>query len=204
MPPQADEGYKTPGLPSAPPISKTTIPMSGLLVDVYGLEELASPEVPITILWLLHPRFRKRARMADIAARTISSYNTTTPSKTRGLVALAFDMPNHGTRCVSSDANGAWKDGNDMHAIDMMGIVKGARADMSGLMDVVEGYLERKVEGNVVLGWSLGGHAAWQAWMGEERLDGVVIIVGCADFVSKFCCPWCLKGGHANVARLDE
>lgn len=187
MPPQADDEYKTPGLPPPPAVSKTTMPMSGLLVDVYGLEELTSPDIPITILWLLHPRGRKRARMSDIASRTIAAYNDHVPhSSTRGLVALAFDMPNHGTRCVSAPANGAWKDGNVTHAIDMMGMVKGARADMSGLMDVVEGYLGRRVEGNVVLGWSLGGHAAWQAWMGEERVDGVVVIVGCPDFVGEF------------------
>lgn len=191
MPPQADDIYKTPGLPSPPTLSKTTIPMSGLLVDAYGLDELSSPSIPIFILWLLHPRNRTRARMSDIACRVISAYNSTPSASSRGLIALSFDMPNHGTRCVSPEANNAWKDGNVMHAVDMMGMVKGGRGDMSGLMDVVAGYLqghtdrEVRVEGHVCLGWSLGGHAAWQAWMGERRLDAVVVIVGCPDFVGK-------------------
>lgn len=89
-----------------------------------------------------------------------------------------------------------------MHAVDMMGMVKGGRVDMSGLMDVVAGYLqghtdrEVKVEGHVCLGWSLGGHAAWQAWMGEGRLDAVVVIVGCPDFVGKIESPIPLATGR--------
>jgi hypothetical protein len=55
-------------------------------------------------------------------------------------------------------------------------------------MDVVGGYLGRsgKVDGHVCLGWSLGGHAAWEAWLGEGRLDAVVSVVGCPDFMSEF------------------
>ncbi|KAI9900851.1 hypothetical protein N3K66_005113 [Trichothecium roseum] len=178
-----DAGYATRGLPPPPQISVTTIPMAGLLVDVYGLEELR-PSVPVSCLWLLHPRTRTRARMRDIASRVVGAYNNNSNNDDdgRGLVALAFDMPNHGTRVVSEAANSAWDEGNERHAVDMMGMIKGGRSDMSGLMDVVEGYLEREVGGHACLGWSLGGHAAWQGWIREERLDAVVVVVGCPDF----------------------
>jgi hypothetical protein len=186
--------YTTRGLPPPPDVSIKTIPMAGLLVDVYGLDELSavSASAPISCLWLLHPRNRTRARMGDIAKRTVHAYNehlkqqSDEPAQSRGLIALAFDMPNHGTRLVSDQANLAWDRGNETHAIDMLGMVKGSRADMSGLMDVVSGYIGREVDGHVVLGWSLGGHAAWQAWIGEPRIDAAVAVVGCPDFMGKF------------------
>lgn len=184
-----DAGYATRGLPPPPQVSVTTIPMAGLLVDVYGLEELR-PSVPVSCLWLLHPRTRTRARMRDIASRVVGAYNDSNDAADRGLVALAFDMPNHGTRMVSEAANGAWDEGNERHAVDMMGAVKGGRCDMSGLMDVAEGYLGREVRGHACLGWSLGGHAAWQAWVREERLDAVVVVVGCPDFPGALTSPF--------------
>lgn len=177
--------YTTKGLPPPPPISKTTIPMSGLLVDVYGLEEI-SPSVSLTCLHLLHTRHGNRARMTDIASRVISAYNDTDSHSTRGLIAVAFDMPNHGSRMVSEKGNETWKKGNEMHAVDMMAMVAGAGRDMAGVMDLLEGYIERQVDAHVCLGWSLGGHAAWQGWMKEERLDAVVAVVGCPDFMCEF------------------
>ena len=159
----------------------TTIPMSGLLVDIYGLTSLP-PSVPVTCLWLLHPRLRTRARMHDIAARVISAWHAHPGSANRGLIALVFDMPNHGSRLVSEMGNKGWVEGNERHALDMWGAVKGGVADMKGLMDLVEGYVGRVVDAHLCLGWSLGGHAAWQAWFGEERIDAAVVIVGCPDY----------------------
>ncbi|KAL4723644.1 hypothetical protein ACLX1H_009286 [Fusarium chlamydosporum] len=188
--------YATKGLPNPPSISIKTIPMAGLLVDVYGLDELPA-NVPVSCLWLLHPRTRTRARMHDIAKRTIDSWTSragTNPK--RGLIALSFDMPNHGTRLVSEAANHAWDKGNMTHAIDMFGMVKGGVADMSGLMDLVSGYLGREIDAHVCLGWSLGGHGAWQAFFGEKRIDAAVVIIGCPDFAS-------LMSDRAAQANLD-
>ncbi|KAG5996749.1 hypothetical protein E4U54_002515 [Claviceps lovelessii] len=183
---------------SPPPISQTTIPMAGLLVDVYGLSELpppvASPScsssqiIPLTCLWLLHPRTRSRSSMQDIARRAVHAWHQTDlhASRRRGLIALAFDMPNHGSRQVCQASNLAWEQGNLSHAIDMAGLVRGAASDVSLLMGLVGGYLGRgaDVDAHVCLGWSLGGHAAWWSLFGEERMDGGVVVVGCADFVS--------------------
>lgn len=186
----SDSTYSTKGLPPAPAVSMTTVAMAGLLVDVFGLDELPGPDgdAPATCLWLLHPRMRTRARMHDVARRAVHAWNQHRPqsrTRRRGLVALAFDMPNHGSRLVSEAANQTWQGGNERHAIDMAGIVGAARADMSGLMDLVGGYLERQVDAHVALGWSLGGHAAWQGVFGEERLDAAVMVVGCPDFLGE-------------------
>jgi hypothetical protein len=179
--------YTTNGLAPPPNVSMKTIPMAGLLVDVYGLEELSATAArSTTCLWLLHPRTRTRERMRDIASRVLDTWNKTSGAAERGLVALAFDMPNHGTRKVSDEANGTWKTGNEKHAVDMMAMIKSARVEMSGLMDTVEGYLgDVGIDGHVCLGWSLGGHAAWQAWFSEPRLHAVVVVIGCADFMSE-------------------
>ncbi|RGP80553.1 hypothetical protein FLONG3_1292 [Fusarium longipes] len=188
--------YTTKGLPDPPSISVKTIPMAGLLVDVYGLDELP-PNVPVSCLWLLHPRTRTRARMHDIAKRTISAWTSHAgPDPKRGLIALSFDMPNHGTRLVSEAANHAWDKGNSTHAIDMFGMVKGGVADMSGLMDLVSGYLGLEIDAHVCLGWSLGGHSAWQAFFGEKRIDAAVVVIGCPDFAS-------LMSDRAAQANLD-
>ncbi|CAM1500558.1 Fc.00g097200.m01.CDS01 [Cosmosporella sp. VM-42] len=189
------DGYATKGLPPPPSISKTTIPMAGLLVDVYGLDELPAG-VLVDCLWLLHPRTRTRARMSDIACRTIAAWNVHPSSSSRGLIALAFDMPNHGTRHIGEKSTLAWDGGNDNHAIDMMAMVKGGVSDMSGLMDLVEGYLGRRVDRHACLGWSLGGHSAWQAWFGEKRIEAAVVIVGCPDFMG-------LMSDRAKTANLD-
>lgn len=183
---EKDKKYTTKGLPPPPDVSLTTMPMAGLLVDVYGLEELPASPAPVTCLWLLHPRTRTRASMNDVAKRAIHSWSQ--KGQARGLVALAFDMPNHGTRMVSAKANLAWDEGegNENHGIDMFGLVKGGMRTMSGLMDQVGSYLGREADAHVCLGWSLGGHAVWQAWFGEERIDAGVAIVGCPDLTSEF------------------
>lgn len=179
--------YATKGLPPAPEVSMRTMHMVGFLVDVYGLEELP-PSAPVTCLWLLHPRTHSRAIMNDVARRAVDAWNKSSQGKKRerGLVALVADMPNHGSRMVSEVSNQDWRHGNPTHGIDMPGMIIGGVSDTSALMDYVAGYLQRDVDAHVCLGWSLGGHMAWQAWLGEERMDAAVVIVGCPDMMRTF------------------
>lgn len=37
----------------------------------------------------------------------------------------------------------------------------------------------------MVLGISLGGHAAWQIFFSEPRVTTVVVIIGCPDYMRK-------------------
>lgn len=57
--------------------------------------------------------------MADIAARTVGAWNLEQQSKERGLIGIAFDQRNHGTRKIFPKANDAWRGGNPYHAQDM-------------------------------------------------------------------------------------
>ncbi|KAK1754507.1 Alpha/Beta hydrolase protein [Echria macrotheca] len=173
--------------PPAPKISTKTIPIAGLLVDVHGLDEIPATATRITCLWLHHARTRQKADMADIAARCVSAWNDT-PSKNRGLVALAWDQRNHGSRLVDKQANREWKEGNATHAQDMFGIVAGAVADQGILIDMVGSYLfhdkpQIQIDRHLALGVSLGGHSVWQTMFAEPRVRAGVVIVGCPDFM---------------------
>ncbi|KAG5939299.1 hypothetical protein E4U60_000958 [Claviceps pazoutovae] len=172
------------------PVSKETMNMAGLLVDIYGLDQVPPPSrpCPLTCLWLLHPRLRSRSSMQDIAERTLAAWHQTYQygARRRSLIALAFDMPNHGSRKVCETSNLDWEEGNLSHARDMFNAMGGGAATMSLLMGLVGFYTGRgaEIDAHVCLGWSLGGHTAWWSLFGEPRLDGAVVVVGCADYIS--------------------
>ncbi|KAL2119516.1 hypothetical protein VTJ04DRAFT_6477 [Mycothermus thermophilus] len=178
-------------LPPPPTVSKTTILMAGLPVDVYGLADLAPTVTLVSCLWLHHPRTRDRAHMSDIAARCVGAWNETgnkNASSRRGLVALAFDQRNHGHRLVSEKENGSWRDGNPTHAVDMFSGITGMVSDQRGLLDVVEGYLfpdgKAAVDHHLALGVSLGGHSVWQLMLCEPRITAGVAVIGCPDYMN--------------------
>ncbi|KAH6636798.1 hypothetical protein F5144DRAFT_646342 [Chaetomium tenue] len=198
------EGSAT--LPPHPPITVRTLQISGLLVDVYGIYELPPATTHISCLWLHHPRGRRKEDMADIASRCVGAWNGDDDggkrARTRGLVALAYDQRNHGTRTVNDAANGSWREGNPMHALDMFGVVQGMVADQRVLLDLVEGYLVRDTEGNrkidqhLALGVSLGGHSVWQLMFAEPRVTAGVVIIGCPDYIN-------LLADRARLSKLS-
>lgn len=59
---------------------------------------------------------------------------------------------------------------------------------MSLLMDYLPSFVfpksERNVVENLVLGVSLGGHAAWSCLLHEPRVSAGVVIIGCPDYVN--------------------
>ena len=101
-------------------ISTKTFHIAGILTVVHGLEELSPSCTSVSVLWLLHPRLQKKETMATVANSCINDWNQWSSSGRRiGLIAVAFDQRNHGTREVDSLANQAWRDGNVNHAQDM-------------------------------------------------------------------------------------
>lgn len=178
-------------LPPAPSISCTTIPITGLLVDVYGLAELSPTATRISCLWLHHPRSRRKEDMAHFACRAVAAYNAAHRHSNRGLIALSFDQRNHGTRLVDERSNGAWREGNPRHAQDMFGVVAGTVSDQERLIDAVGWYLfhhdeeeggRRDIDQHLVLGVSLGGHSVWQTLFLDPRVVAGVAVIGCPDF----------------------
>jgi hypothetical protein len=104
------------------PLSATTFNIAGILVDVFGLDDLPQPCTSVSCLWLLHGRLQSREVMASTASSCIRHWNgrpaDASSSQTRGLLAVSFDQRNHGSREVDAQANQGWKE-NDRHASDM-------------------------------------------------------------------------------------
>lgn len=116
--------YSTPSDPSAssspPTIPPRTFHISGIVVDVYGLDQLPQPCESVSCLWLLHGRLQSKEVTAAIASTCISHWNQQRPDhfKSLGLLGVSFDQRNHGTRQINAQANQAWKK-NENHALDM-------------------------------------------------------------------------------------
>ena len=187
---------------NVPGVSKKTIFMSGLLVDVYGLTELDPTVSRVSCLWLHHPRSGSKEDMGTIAMRLVSAWSERrrhTPSSSAGapspgLIALAFDQRNHGSRRVHPSANNAWREGNETHAQDMFGTISGTVADQVCLLDAVGGYLFHDgdqgvtmpvIDQHLALGVSLGGHSVWQLMFVDSRVCAGVPAIGCPDYISE-------------------
>lgn len=139
--------------------------------------------------------------MSTIASLSLGGWHRQPSSSTRGLIAVAFDQRNHGTRQISEMANHAWRQGNRTHAQDMFGVVSGMVVDNALLIDALEGYIfgngehnaaatadaggqARRIDQHLALGVSLGGHSVWQALFAEPRITAGVAVIGCPDYVA--------------------
>ncbi|KFY20599.1 hypothetical protein V493_07647, partial [Pseudogymnoascus sp. VKM F-4281 (FW-2241)] len=72
----------------------------------------------------------------------------------------------------------------------MFGVYNGTAVDVSLLIDHVGSYIAEDfpgvmppIERNLVLGVSLGGHAAWQVLFAEPRVEAAVVVIGCPDYI---------------------
>ncbi|KAI1441563.1 Alpha/Beta hydrolase protein [Annulohypoxylon stygium] len=180
---------------SGPSVSCVVLTIAGLKVNVYGLSELPEGASKISCLWLHHPRLRSKDDMTNIADQILAAYHQKS-SPERGLIAVAFDQRNHGSRLVDARANDDWRSGNPTHAQDMFGIITGTVVDTINLLDLIEGHLfgagdgpgaasegaKRHIDQNLVLGVSLGGHTAWQLLFADPRVTAGVMVIGCPDY----------------------
>lgn len=67
-------------------------------------------------------------------------------------------------------------------------MVEGTARDTSLLIDYLPAFVfpkpGRRVTENLVLGVSLGGHAAWSCILHEPRISAGVVIIGCPDYAN--------------------
>lgn len=104
-----------------PLLAPKTFHISGIVVDVYGVDELPPSCESVSCLWLMHGRLQSKETMTETASTCIRHWNhrlADAATKTRGLICVGFDQRNHGTRQVNPVANQAWKE-NENHAMDM-------------------------------------------------------------------------------------
>ena len=172
------------------PVSKHTFFIAGIIVNIFGLDEIPEDVKDVSCQWILHPRLSKKEHMEPIAHSIVSAWNSKLGEKRgqgrQGLIACAFDQRNHGSRIVDKQSNQAWAQGNPRHAHDMFSIYQGTASDTSQLITYLPAYAfprnERKLTSHFVLGVSLGAHAAWHCVLHDERVSTAVIVVGCADY----------------------
>jgi hypothetical protein len=175
--------------PNSKSLSSKTYHIAGILTTVYGLDELPPSCTSVAVLWLLHPRLGTQERMTPTAIQAIQYWNTRRQlSSGKGLIAVAFDQRNHGTRQIDKLANEAWRDGNERHAQDMFSIFHGTAVDTSLLIDHLGSYIfpsrgAPPIDQHIALGVSLGGHSAWQLFFNEPRITAAIVIIGCPDYM---------------------
>lgn len=184
-------------------LSKKTFCIAGIITTIYGLEELDGGIKDVACLWLLHPRLQSQECMAPVAASTINAWREEKQKpkrgKTLGLICISFDQRNHGSREVNALSNEAWRGGNKTHAQDMFASYHGTAIDTSHLMNYVSSYAfpisQHSIVNHLVLGVSLGGHAAWHCVIHDPRITTAVIIIGCPDYVN-------LMSDRARLSKL--
>ncbi|KAH8688866.1 hypothetical protein BGW36DRAFT_309726 [Talaromyces proteolyticus] len=181
-------GYNAP----SSTLSKQPLHVAGILTTVFGLDELPPETTEVVCLWLLHPRLDSQEDMAGVATTVVDYWNQKLKEKgsgrSRGLIAVAFDARNHGSRQVDEAANHAWRNGNERHAQDMFSVYMTTARDVSMLIDFLPGYIfpkgERTIATHFALGISLGGHAVWLCLLHEPRVTAGVVVVGAPDYVN--------------------
>ncbi|KAI8372885.1 Alpha/Beta hydrolase protein [Radiomyces spectabilis] len=164
----------------------------GLPITVFGLDEHKAKGVdqPVAVVFALHGRLQSEQKMQPIA-EALCGLNEA--ANKRHLIVVTFDHPNHGQRLRHKQANYAWKEGrheNPDHALDMWAMLYSSSRTISDLIDVLEYYLfdrqtvtPPRIQAWGVLGFSMGGHAAFMAAAEDPRITVSIPIVGTADFL---------------------
>lgn len=165
------------------PVSHQRLNITGLLVTLYGIEELPNQPGPITCLWLLHGRSDTQDSMAYIAAAFLNAWNSKRKPGQKSLICVCIDHRNHGSRMIDNLSNVSWKQGNPNHGPDMFNTYSGTALDVGHLITHLPSYLPFAISEHICGGLSLGAHASWILLMNEPRIKAGIIIIGCPDYV---------------------
>lgn len=189
-------------------ISNSVVDLAGLPVNVFGLSELtpaparasATPPPPVCVVVHLHGRGGTADKEENIARqlydRISRDKSTFRAQQNDGMVAtssiqrdhliVTFDARNHGHRTTNPEGQKDWKQGNNLHAMDLYGMIVGDARDVSFVLDFLPPYLfphdERSVAEWVITGKSLGGHSTWHVLANEPRIKVGVPFIGMPDY----------------------
>ncbi|KAK3681834.1 hypothetical protein LTR37_020838 [Vermiconidia calcicola] len=171
-----------PAFTEVKPVSWKRMNITGLLVTIYGLDEIPEHSQNIICLWLLHGRGDTQDSMAYCAAAFLKAWNLRRRQGQKSLICVAIDHRNHGSRMVDNRANVSWKQGNATHGSDMFNTYSGTALDVSHLITHLPSYLPFPPGEHICCGVSLGGHATWQLLLSEPRIRAGIIVIGCPDY----------------------
>ncbi|RKP12504.1 Alpha/Beta hydrolase protein [Piptocephalis cylindrospora] len=164
------------------PVSIKHLQVAGLLVSIIGMEELQQDcKRPTTVLFLLHGRIGSSADMDPIGHRLIRE-SLKHPDRSRDLLIINLDLPNHGSRCVNPRRNNTLATGNQSHSEDMWLQIRQATRDVSFLIDTLP-LIPDWPSGRVDLTWgtygfSMGAHIGFICASLEPRISLFVSIHG--------------------------
>jgi pimeloyl-ACP methyl ester carboxylesterase len=173
-------------------ISKHTIVIAGIQVYVYGLSQLAtlSSSDNLAVLFLAHPRGSSYKHSEEVAQFCLDHYyqqrSNGAESQLPHLIAVTFDLRNHGARQIDTEYNNDWTKGNKAHGPDLATMVQGSSEDMVMVIEYLPAYIPQYFENinpgkyiNIVAGVSLGGHVSWRvAGMIPEKIYAIAPIIG--------------------------
>lgn len=185
--------------------SHDVVQIAGINTHVYGVDRAVKQALATSssksqkdnhwvVLHLVHPRTRDYTYTERMAHRVLDSYYKTANAdgSLPPLLAVTFDLRNHGERKVSEKANEDWAHGNLTHAQDMVSGILGTAQDVNLIMDFFPAYLGPLVTQrgstaakdvvvpvqvvNVVSGVSQGGHVTWQVAATGKVVAAIPII----------------------------
>ncbi|KAK5168166.1 uncharacterized protein LTR77_006734 [Saxophila tyrrhenica] len=172
-----------PAFKKVKPVSWRRMNVSGLLVTIYGLEELPEDSGDIVCFWLLHGRGDTQDSMGLVAGAFLETWNSKRKPGQSRMICVCIDQRNHGSRMLDNRANVSWKQGNPTHGPDMFNTYTGTALDVSHLITHLPSYLPFKINEHICGGVSLGGHATWTLLMNEPRVRAGMVVIGCPDYV---------------------
>ena len=172
-----------PAFDNVKPVSWKRVNITGLLVTLYGIDELPNDSGEVTCLWLLHGRGDTQDSMGYVAGAFLNMWNSRRKPGQKTLICTSIDHRNHGSRAVDDLANVSWKQGNANHGPDMFNVYTGTALDVGHLITHLPSYLPFKISEHIACGLSLGGHATWALLMNEPRIRAGIVIIGGPDYV---------------------
>lgn len=178
---------------SSSSISKDTLLIAGIEVYVYGLSQISqlSQQDSLAVLFLAHPRMSSYKHTEDVAHVWLDHYYQKKASSDNlpHLIAVTFDLRNHGAHMLENRYNMDWANGNKAHAPDMATMIDGSVDDMVTVIEYLPAYIPQFFENirpgnyiNIMSGISLGGHISWRvAATIPDKIYAMAPIIGCPN-----------------------
>lgn len=180
-------------------LSKTSLNIGGLPVNVFGLDELspspsrasAPPPPEVCVAIHVHGRGGSADNEEDIVRHLwdrVQRSCSEMGEARREFLIVNFDARNHGHRLTSEIGQKGWKQENKMHAMDLYSMIVGTAQDVSLIVDFLPSYLfpydDRRIAQWVITGKSLGGHTAWHVLANDPRITIGVPFISCPAYAT--------------------
>lgn len=150
-------------------------------VNVYGLENIEENTDNLIVLYLAHTRLGDYKVTEKLALKILESIKK---KNKNNVIAVTFDLWNHGSRMGHIIHNKDWKEGNENHGNDMLKLMNTSVDDFLTISNNLLSKLNLNNSNNnisvsnIVIGISLGGHIAWRLASKIQSTIGLVSIIG--------------------------